>query len=47
MSLELFVGLGRTLSIEVEREVFEGVPSLGDIAGAFADRLEDRARATR
>ncbi len=43
MSVELFVGLGRTLSLEVARDWFASVPTLGEIASVLADRVGDPA----
>jgi len=41
MSLELFVGLGRTLGLEVQREWFTTMPTLGEIAHVLVDRLTE------
>ena len=41
MTMELFVGLSRSLTLEIERDWFEGLPSLSEIAGVLADRIED------
>lgn len=41
MSLELFVGLGRTLGLEIERDWFASIPSLGAIASVLAERLAE------
>ncbi len=43
MTMELFVGLSRSLSLDIERDWFEGLPSLAEIAGVLAERVGDSA----
>lgn len=46
MSLELFMGLGRALELEIAADWFDSVPSLSEIASTLAERAEaaDRRR---
>lgn len=41
MTMELFVGMGRDLDLEIAADWFESVPSLADIAAVLVERLEE------
>jgi acyl transferase domain-containing protein/NADPH:quinone reductase-like Zn-dependent oxidoreductase/acyl carrier protein len=45
MTMELFVGLGRDLDLEIAADWFESIPSLADIAAVLVERLEEVASA--
>ena len=44
MSLELFMGLGRSLELEITPDWFESIPTLAEIAGKLAERYASAAR---
>ena len=41
MTMELFMGLGRDLDLEIAADWFESTPSLADIAAVLVERLEE------
>ena len=44
MSLELFMGLGRSLELEITPDWFESIPTLAEIAAKLAERYAAAAR---
>ncbi len=45
MTMELFMGLGRDLELEIAADWFESVPTLAEIAATLLERFERAARA--
>ncbi len=45
MTMELFMGLGRDLDLDIAADWFESVPSLADIAAVLVERLEEATNA--